>query len=519
MRLFQDIRACFFLLGLLLVTVQAKPQSAVQKKAEEYFKNQNFKSAIEQYKILIKNDPQNIDYHHKIAICYLNANVDRTKAIPHLEKIVNKENISPEVYLDLGIAYRYALKFDKAVEMLQKYQQTLPDSKKDKVEKLIKDCFSAKELVKYPLKVKFENLGDNINTEFPDYYPFISKDETMLVYTSRRNRNRGAVLEFDGYYPSDVWIAEGVKGIFNKAKNAGVMINSEYDEQCVGLSNDANTMFVYVDKVKEYGDIYISKKGSRSFMKIQKMGDIVNSPYIETAASISADGNTLFFASDRPDGQGGLDLWMTRKLPTGDWARPQNLGPAVNTPYNEDFPTLSEDGKTLYFCSEGHSGMGGYDIFKTEWEPETNTWGVPKNIGYPINTPYDERVISFNADGTVAYISAIRKEGKGDLDIYKVIFEDNVPAQAILKIKLTSSQNDTLVIKDAMVSIYDSMNELKGSYMPNPNTGEFLIILEKGEYSMEIEAPGFEFHVEDLKITNVEIKNSVVHRNLALKPE
>ncbi|RMG77217.1 MAG: hypothetical protein D6707_11420, partial [Bacteroidetes bacterium] len=229
MRLFQDIRACFFLLGLLLVTVQAKPQSAVQKKAEEYFKNQNFKSAIEQYKILIKNDPQNIDYHHKIAICYLNANVDRTKAIPHLEKIVNKENISPEVYLDLGIAYRYALKFDKAVEMLQKYQQTLPDSKKDKVEKLIKDCFSAKELVKYPLKVKFENLGDNINTEFPDYYPFISKDETMLVYTSRRNRNRGAVLEFDGYYPSDVWIAEGVKGIFNKAKNAGVMINSEYD--------------------------------------------------------------------------------------------------------------------------------------------------------------------------------------------------------------------------------------------------------------------------------------------------
>ena len=133
----------------------------------------------------------------------------------------------------------------------------------------------------------------------------------------------------------------------------------------------------------------------------------------ESAATISADGQTLFFASRRTGGLGGKDIYMTRKLPTGEWALPQNLGDVVNTPYDEDFPNLFYDGQTLYFSSKGHNSIGGYDYFKTEWDAEKNTWSKPINLGYPLNTPLDNICISFTEDQRHAYVSTWRKDSRG----------------------------------------------------------------------------------------------------------
>ena len=178
-----------------------------------------------------------------------------------------------------------------------------------------------------------------------------------------------------------------VNGLYGKAKNAGAMVNGNYDEQCVGLSADGTWMTVYVDNISTAGEIMFSAY-NKSFAKpiaFDGLENNINNGF-ETAGSLSPDGNTLFFASEREGGQGGTDLFMVRKLPNGKWSMASNLGGVVNTIWGEDFPYMAPDGKTLYFSSEGHNSMGGYDLFYTIWNQENNTWSTPKNLGFPLNS-------------------------------------------------------------------------------------------------------------------------------------
>lgn len=491
-------------------------QVADPKRAKEYFSNKNYTDAAYIYEALTKKDPSNMEYQLNAGICYLNSNIDKARAVQFLEKATKSANADEESFFYLGLAYQHALRFDEAIKAFNDYKIKKPGDA-EKAEKHIKSSKVGKKLVASKLNVEFENLGANINTKYPDYYPFISKDDNQLVFTARKPQNTGGYREFDGYYSSDIWVAtKDEDGNWSKARNAGSFVNSDFDEQAVGLSDDGLTMFVYADKIKDFGDIYTSQKTGKSYKQIQKMDNSVNSEDFETAASLSKDGNTLFFASDRSGGQGGLDLYMTRKLPTGEWAQPQNLGAQINTEFDEDFPTLSFDGKTLYFCSEGHENMGGFDIFKSEWDPLKNEWTKPTNIGYPINTPDDERVISFIEDGYHAYISATRPGGLGDLDIYKVSFLDLQP-KLLIKLKLPESTPDVPYNLDADVFIYDQMNEQVGSYKANQKTGEYLIILPAGKYNIEIEAPGKEFYTEAIDITMDMVQKMILKKEITLK--
>ncbi|MCB0403060.1 MAG: carboxypeptidase regulatory-like domain-containing protein, partial [Flavobacteriales bacterium] len=220
----------------------------------------------------------------------------------------------------------------------------------------------------------------------------------------------------------------------------------------------------------------------------------------ESAATISADGNTLFFASRRDGGLGGKDLYMTRKLPNGEWALPQNLGETINTPYDEDFPNLFYDGTTLYFSSKGHNSIGGYDYFKSNWDPENNTWSKPENLGYPLNTPLDNICISFTEDQIHAYVSTWRPDSKGFQDIYKVTFNEIDNRQTVIKSKILK-EGSTEPITDAFVSVIDNRTQDEvGNYTPNPNNGGFVIILKPGSYNILVDAPGFAPKSEDIVI-------------------
>lgn len=516
----RNIPGIILLLIAACTIIQVSAQPADPGEAKEHFKNRNYSKALKVYKRLIKQEPSNPDFQRKAGACYLRSNVDKTKAIPFLEKAIESSKVNIEAFFDLGLAYQHAYRYEEALKMFERYKENASSAGIEKTERQIETCHSGKALRKRKINVEFENLGPKINTPFPDYYPFVAKDESFLVFTARKLGNTGGVMEFDGFYSSDVWISQKVDGKFSKARNAGHFVNSEYDEQAVGLSDDGKTLFVYVDKIKEYGDIYTATRKTKSFPKIEKLGETVNSPQLETAASISADGNTLFFASNKqdPNSQGGLDLYMTRKLPTGEWALPQNLGVAINTKYNEDFPTLSADGQTLYFCSEGHESMGGYDIFKATWDPETNSWSKPQNIGYPINTPDNERVISFTEDGIHAYISAVRDGGFGDLDIYRITFKEKLPV-AIVLLKLPSNDPANPYLTDAFVAVYDNNNEEIGSYLPNPRNGTFTIALEPGIYNLEIEAAGYKFHTEKLIVLESDAIMGLMMKEVTLSPQ
>src|ERR1043165_3317287 len=204
---------------------------------------------------------------------------------------------------------------------------------------------------------------------------------------------------------------------------------------------------------------------------------------------------------------------MARKLPNGQWAKAQNLGPTVNTKYKEDFPQIAPDGKTLYFSSQGHAGMGDYDLFQTTWNEEENTWSTPKNLGYPINSAGDDRSISFTQDNRVAYISAVRDGGFGDLDLYRIKFNDTEDRTTVLQgyISTADSAKDVATF----VTIRDMKNKdaLELTYNPNPSTGKFIMALTPGKYEVTIEADGYKtltdvFFIFDIGVGQNESKKT-----------
>lgn len=487
-----------------------------EKVAQEYFDKENFIKAGEAFENLSKENPDNYDFQLKAGISFLIGNADKTKAMAFLEKASQNPKADKSVKYSLGLAYHINYRLDDAIKLFEECKVGAAADELANLKRQIANCNSAKKLMKRPLSVTFENLGVNVNTPFPDYYPFVSSDESMLVFTSRRKGNVGGRIEFDGYFSSDVYLSFNSGTEFAKARNAGALINAEYDEQAVGLSDNASTMFVYLDNIKEYGDIYVTYRGTKSYGKIEKLDESVNSPAMEASATLSTDGNTLYFSSSREGGFGGLDLYMTKKLPDGTWALPQNMGPKINSEYDEDFPYLyEEDGQVLYFTSEGHESMGGYDLFKSYYNEEDYTWGPATNIGYPINTPQDEKTISFSSGGKYAFVSALRQEGQGDFDIYKITFKDIAPTEVVYRVSVEDAVNNER-IEDAYINIYDKNGEDKGKYKPNANTGIFTVVLMPGVYDLEISSENYSTKVEEWKVTNADLVQHIIEKKIKL---
>lgn len=494
------IRVLTFLIAFLPALADAQSKSSKADKfvdpreAKEHFSHNNFFAAIPVYKQLIKQEPDNAEYNHKLGLCYLYTNINKALAIPYLEKASQQEKTDKDIWYDLGLAYQYAAKFDEAISCYKKYEALIgpKDKNYEKAEHAIETSNNGKEYVKHPVNVTFQNLGREVNSEYPDYYPFVTPNESFLIFTSRRKDNIGGQVEVDGYYSSDIYMSTPNGDVWTKPKNMGAMVNTRYDEQAVSLTPDGQMMLMYIDHIDSFGNIYSSMNRNGIFQRMRKLNSNVNSDF-ETAGSINPDGNMIFFASKRDGGLGETDIYMARKLPNGQWAIPQNLGNVVNTKYKEDFPEIAPDGKTLYFSSQGHDGMGDYDLFQTTWNEEDNTWSVPKNLGYPINSADDNRCISFTQDNRVAYLSTVRDGGFGDLDLYRVKFNDAEDRYTVLQgfVKTVDSTSSKPV--EATVTIEDLKDKSVApyTYTPNSKNGKFVMALTPSKYQITIESGGY----------------------------
>lgn len=474
--------------------------------ADEHFGHGNYVMAMPIYIALQKKEPNNYLYNYRLGICYLNTNNDKKEAVRFFEFCTKQPKADNDAWLYLGQAYHHAQRWDDAITAYNTYKTKADKDGKARADLYIQQCNNAKVLVKSPLDVTFTNLGKEVNSEYPDYYPFVTQDESMLCFTSRRKGNVGAAqVEMDGYFSSDIYFSRSVNGAYTKAKNCGAMVNGNYDEQCVGLSADGAWMTVYIDNITTAGEIYFSAY-NKSFAKpaaFQGMDNDINKGF-ETAGSLSPDGNVLFFASERDGGQGGTDLWMVKKLPNGQWSLATNLGAVINTPWGEDFPYMAPDGKTLYFSSEGHNSMGGYDLFYTIWDQENNTFSTPKNLGYPINNTENNMSICFTEANRVAYISTDREGGNGDLDIWRVVFNDIQQNYFTVVTGKIIAPDASVSFADVMISVSKTeTNEEYGSYKPNPNTGNYVIALPPGKYVMTVDAPGCAEKVETLIVFDI----------------
>ncbi len=478
-------RTCLFFAMFSVLSVSAQDP---EEEANAYFSKKNYADALPVYEKLFNQEPDNVDYNFRLAICYLKAGTNTKNAVFHLEYISRKKSNDPQIWYNLGLAYQYSGRFDDAIVAYERIKR-LGDNKLVVLsDRQIETCYNAKEMVKYPLDVTFQNLGKSINSVFPDYYPLIPADESFMIFTARR-QTLNTSKELDGFYASDIYMAAPKEGLWTNIKAISSQINTVYDEKAVDLSSDGKKMIVYLDRIDSLGNIYYSENQKMGFQKIIRFQGEINS-YFETSGTLSENEKMIVFASNRPGGYGGTDLYVANKLPNGNWGVPVNLGSNINSKYNEDFPHLSRGGQ-LYFASEGFSSMGGFDVFKSLRDENTGSWQTPQNLGYPLNNSYDNMNITFVGDSSIAYMSTIREDAIGDLDIYKVMFNQKYNRYCI--ITGTVSLNDTLSSKiktQILVSKSNSTEVLK--YAPVKRSGRYVMALPPGAYNIKVTAEGFQ---------------------------
>jgi outer membrane protein OmpA-like peptidoglycan-associated protein/tetratricopeptide (TPR) repeat protein len=596
--IFQLVLALFFALPVISIAQHVEFDKNVFKDKKDEFKeakksldegdklftNQPFPlypQALEAYLKANAFNPNNGDLNYKIGICYLNSNM-KFKALEYFEKAYKlKPTVSPDIQFYIGRGSQLAQEWDKAIKAYEAYKNSL-NTKTDMprimaVSKHIEECRHAKKLVAKPVRVWIDNLGPNVNSQYPDYGMIMNADASEIYFTSRRpNTTGGGKDEFINEYFEDIYKSKKEGKDYTPAENAGPPLNTKGHDATVALSPDGSKMLIYIDD-KGDGNIYESVRKGDTWSKPKKLNSEICSPYHEPSAWYSPDMRKLYFVSDRPlSGKGepkDKDIYVATWNPKKEiWDNVTRLPETINTRYDEDGIFLHPDGKTLYFSSNGHNTMGGYDIFYSVLQDD-GSWSTPVNLGYPINTPDDDVFFVVAANGKHAYMTSFRENGFGEKDLYKVTFlgEEKQPmlnTEEILlagsgvptrekviepKIEIRKSSLSLLkgTIRDAktkkplfaMIEVIDNeKNEVVAEFTSDEVTGRYMVSLPAGKnYGIAVKADGYLFHSEnfdipkesdyqeytkDVDMKKVEVGEVIVLRNIffdlnkySLRPE
>jgi outer membrane protein OmpA-like peptidoglycan-associated protein/tetratricopeptide (TPR) repeat protein len=525
----------------------------------------HYKNAIDFFVKANDFNPNNAELNYKLGVCYLSS-IEKYKALPFLEKAFKLDpNVNPELDFYLGRAYHLEMKFDDAITAYSRFQKVAsqnPDPFVLEDTKLrITQCYNGKKIVEEPIRVFIDNLGDNINTKFNEYGAVVSADESVIVYTARRPNSTGGKID-PGLNENfeDIYLAtKNEDGTWAPSKNLGESVNTDNHDANSGISADGQKFLIYLGKSNN-GDLFESKLEGDVWSKPESLGKNINTKdYHESSACYSPDGKSIYFVTDKPGGKGNHDIYISHLDEKGNWGEATNLGGMINTPYNEEGVFMHPDGKTLYFSSEGHTSMGGYDIFKSVFDEKTKVWGKPINLGYPVNTPGDDVFFVTSASGRRGYYTSMGKDSKGLRDLYVITFlgpekpmilnnEDNLLASVAAPIRETviapvvevkEAQLTILkgVITDALtkdvleaeIEIVDNTaNVTIATFKSNKSTGKYLVSLPAGKnYGIAVKKEGYLFHSENFDIPataafqevrkDVELKGLVVGSKIVLK--
>lgn len=487
-----------------LPVLSAEEKKMVKKDASTMFTTTDYRGALSAYLDLYNADSQNVEYNYRLGYCYLVTTVNKKAALKHLEfAIQSKKDLKNEWFYYLGLAYMYNDKWDEAIKVFEEYK-SLTHSKPIKdfplPDRLIENCNNGKELSSHPVNCKFTNLGKNINTAYEEYNPVISGDGSSLFFTSRRKGNAGGFIEDLGIYTADIYFSLWKDTLWTKSKNLGVSVNTGWDEESVGISPNGDQLVLYFDNEQAYGDIGISLLKGKMWQKPIMLPLPINTKEEEYSACFSSDFLTIYFSSNRKEGIGGKDLWMSQKT-DGIWGKPENLGKGINSVFDERNPTLSLDGKRLYFSSKGWNSMGDFDIFCCYRDEATGKWSKPVNIGYPINDADDNSGISFTGDNRFAYVSACRREGFGDRDIYKIEFLDtlNHPFAHVISGNVSGGGGKVAIRK---VTLNNLKTEAKQEFATQAQSSQFVMVVQPGEYSFKVEAKNYQAYTDSIVVND-----------------
>ncbi|HBS88785.1 MAG: hypothetical protein A2W91_04075 [Bacteroidetes bacterium GWF2_38_335] len=501
--------------------------------AETMVDNSNYEGAVELFKELLKKEPMNANLNFKVGYCYLESALQKELAIGYLEMATqdmsddydpssfSEKKAPTEALLYLARAYHVNYRFDEAITTFTELKNKINDNGSDlakEIDRGIQMSQNGIELIKKPVNMNITNLGSSVNSQYDEHSPVFSADESVLIFTTKRGINPEDKKSDDDQYFEDIFISHKTGDVWASPTSIGTNINSEGHEATIGLSVDGQELFIYRDD-KGDGNIYMSRLDGDVWSVPEKLPEPVNTKYRETHASLSSDGTKLYFTSDRKGGFGGLDIYVIRRLPDGKWGQAQNLGPNVNSEFDEDGPYIHPDNVTLFFSSQGHTSMGGFDIFYSY--NEDNGWTKAANIGYPINSTEDDVFYVPTPDGQRAYYASHQSGGIGKNDLYLI--------------EVPGSQTKPLTVMTGIVSYFDGRepeniaitltdlesNETAGVYTPNSKTGKFLFILSpEKKYNIFVEGDDNLTYTENLlvpaKTSYQEIKKAIQLQQIVL---
>lgn len=501
----------------------------LEKEGEAYYEAEKYEKALKYFLQLNEIKPNDPYYNLVLGICYSYYPDEREQSLVYLSKAKELSPDFDQVDLYLGRAQYKNQKFNEAISTLQDLlaKEESDQVTEDEANKIIAYCKNALLITGDTLyNITIKNLGDVINTEDDEYVPLVTSNESTLIFTYRGEKslggkmnNKGEVDDEGDYfedimmtkkspddwmYDEDIWLDPvGIESL-----------NSDLSDACIALSVDGQTLFLYKSDKTSGGDIYYSVLDSTTWGKPQPILGDVNTKNWEGSVSIASDGMVLYFSSDKPGGFGGRDLYRADKRADGTWGNVTNLGPSINTPLNDDSPFLHLDRRTLYFSSEGHNSMGGYDVFYSV--KDNDNWLDPVNMGAPVNTTENDMFYVATSDGKHGYYSSDHGEGhQGRQDIYRVtpdpgrlemipvaalivgiIFADDVPSHA------------EIIVTDV------TNNKPGGTFLSNAASGEYIIALLPGaKYKLEVNVENFEPHLDEIDLETlheyIEVSNNI----------
>lgn len=538
------MKKTFSLLCLSLLFLNTFAQKSYRDKfleANYLMEENNYSVALPLWLELVQEDSENANINYHIGVCMLNSSSNQTKAgsLPFLEKASLNTNSNYDPYAVseksapvfafhyLGIAQHLNYQFDKAIENFETFDSKITsknylyESNKRRIEM----AKYAKYSVSHPVNIEITNLGDQLNSEYPDYSPVVRIDESAIYYTSRRLLEDSSNINLkeyeDGMYYEDIYVSYNDNDKWSKPERLN--INTTGHEATINLSIDGRTLFIYKDDNGD-GNLYYSNLESDSagyeiWSNPKKFGPNINSKAYETHVAISPDGKTLYYVSDREGGYGGKDIYFCNLLPTGTWAAPQNAGPTINTSGDEDGVFIHPDGITMYFSSNGHSSIGGYDIFNSVYNEDSSKWSTPSNLGYPINSVDDDVFFVTTPDGKRGYFSSFKEKGYGDKDIYLIELKDAKETGLTLYTGEFTFIDRMTPPEGAQVIITDNTNgDLVGIYTPRQRDGKFSAILKPNRsYHLVYEADEYQPYEEDIFVSDDNVYQEI-YKAIRLKP-
>jgi hypothetical protein len=403
------------------------------------------------------------------------------------------------VFFNMGTSEMMSGDYKKALIHYNVYLQQKNTSEKNTNQAVrnIKDCQFAIEAMKNPVPFNPVSVGNGINTSDDEYWPSITADGQTLMFT--RQGRSGNTAKWNGIYQEDFYISYLSDNVWGTALNAGSPLNSAQNEGAQSLSSDGSYMyFTACDRSGGLGscDIFFSASNNGKWSLPVNLGSPVNTSSWESQPSITADGKMLFFSSNRPGGIGGKDLWYSVYKQNKKWSVPKNLGSTINTPGDEMSPFIHFDGKTLYFSSDGRPGMGGLDIYISRMQ-EDSSWTKPINLGYPINTFNDEMGLTIESSGQKAYFSS-KRDDLGGKNIYSFNLYESIRPDPVAYLKGKVSDKET---GKTLVAEYELVNLSTGKTAVTNSTdgnGNFLVCLPSGyNYGLNVSRKGYLFYSEN----------------------